>query len=275
MNLNNSLIRDIGSQKGCLNLNAEVTNTARAGKVKWVLFNPKTYATILYLLLSLPLGIIYFAVAITGLALSIGLTPIFIGIPLFFGVAKLLNGIVLFEQSMIRQILGLPAPSVSYSYHQQPETGQNWFMRMVRGFEGGLFIRNLLLVFLRFVTGIVFFVIMVTVISLGLGLIALPVVHIILMNEIQLDILENSLFSYFHIDWTYNQQYLLYVGVGLVLFWVALRVVNGLMQIQRRIMYVDEPYQQPSVPPMEEQIHASVQSRYYEYQEDHPSQGMM
>ncbi|AYB46947.1 sensor domain-containing protein [Paenibacillus lautus] len=253
----------------------EATAMSRAGKVNWVLFNPKTYATILYLLLSLPLGIIYFTVAITGLTLSIGLTPIFIGIPLFFGVAKLLNGIVIFEQSMIRQILGLPNPTVLYTYNHQTEAGQNWLKRMVSGFDGALFIRNLLLVLLRFVTGIVFFVIMVTVISLGLGLIALPVVHIILMNELQLDILENSLFSYFHIDWTYNQQYLLYVGLGLILFWVALRVVNGLMQILRRIMYVDEPYQQPSVPPMEAQIHAPVQSQYYEYLEDHPTQGMM
>ncbi|OAB47789.1 sensor domain-containing protein [Paenibacillus antarcticus] len=244
------------------------------GKVNWVLFNPKTYATILYFLLSLPLGIIYFTVAITGLALSIGLAPIFIGIPLFFGVAKLLNGIVNFEQSMIRQILGLPTPPVAYAYKQQSESGQNWLMRMVRGFDGGLFIRDLLLVLQRFVTGIVFFVIMVTVISLGLGFIALPVVHIILMNEMKLDILENTLFSYFHIDWTYNQQYMLYVGVGLMLFWNALRVVNGLMQIQRRIMYVDVPYQQPSVP-VAVQIHEADQSQYYEYQEDQPTQGMM
>ncbi|OBZ10737.1 hypothetical protein A8L34_19405 [Bacillus sp. FJAT-27264] len=244
------------------------------GKVNWVLFNPKTYATILYFLLSLPLGIIYLTVAITGVALSIALTPLFIGIPLFFGVAKLLDGIVKFEQSMIRQILGLPVQPASYATGQQSDAGQNWFMRMVRGFDGGLFIRNLLLVFLRFVTGIVFFVIMITVISLGLGFIALPAVHIILMNEMQLNILENSLFNYFHIDWTYNQQYLLYVGVGLVLFWIALRVVNGLMQIQRRIMYVDEAYQRPSVP-VETPIYDSVQSLYYEHQEDQSTQGLM
>lgn len=261
--------------KECLNMKAiETTAKEPTGKVSWVLFNPKTYVTILYLLLSLPLGIIYFTVAITGIALSIGLTPIFIGIPLFFGVAKLLHGIVNFEQNMIRQILGLPTSPVSYTNNQQSEAGRNWLMRMVRGFDGGLFIRNLLLIFQRFVTGIVFFVIMVTVISLGLGFIALPAVHIILMNELKLDILENTLFSYFHIDWTYNQQYMLYVGVGLVLFWIALRVVNGLMQIQRRIMYVDEPYQQPSVP-VEAPIHASVQSQYYEYQEDQSTQGMM
>lgn len=245
---------------------------ARAGKVNWVLFNPKTYATILYLILSLPLGIIYFTLAITGLALSVALTPIFIGIPLFFGVAKLLNGIVNFEQSMIRHILGMPVPPVSYLSHQQTEGGQNWLKRMARNFDSGQFIRNLLLLLLRLVTGIVFFVIMVAVISLGLGFIALPVVHIILMNEMKLDILENSLFTYFHIDWTYNQQYLLYVGVGVVLFWIALRIVNGLMQIQRRLMYVDESYQQQAAPPVEAHFHAPVQSYYDEFEGDHLTQ---
>ncbi|WP_054954814.1 sensor domain-containing protein [Paenibacillus dakarensis] len=254
---------------------AESSAAAQTGRVNWVLFNPKTYATILYLLLSLPLGIIYFTIAITGLALSIGLTPLFIGIPMFFGVAKLLGGMVNFEQNIIRQILGLPAP-VSYTNHRQSEAGQSWLKQMFAGFDGGLFIRNLLLVFQRFVTGIVFFIIMVTALSLGLGFIALPVVHIILMNELQIDILENSLFSYFHIDWTYNQQYLLYLGVGLVLFWAALRVVNGLMQIQRRILYVDEPYQQLSVP-VETQMHKAAQPEYeyYDYKEDQPAQGMM
>ncbi|CAM3552685.1 sensor domain-containing protein [Marinicrinis lubricantis] len=254
----------------------EATVKNPTGKVNWVVFNSITYASILYLILSLPLGIIYFTVAITGIALSIGLTPIFIGIPLFFGVAKLLNGIVNFEQSMIRQILGLPTVPAPYTYHPQHEAGKSWFMRMVRGFDGGLFIRDLILILLRFVTGIVFFVIMVTMLSLGLGLIALPVVHKILINEIQVDILEDSLFSYFEIDWSLNQQYLLYVGVGIVLFWVALRVVNGLMQIQRRIMYVDEPYQQtqPKVL-MRDPMQEPVQPQYDGHPMDEYAQGLL
>lgn len=252
-------------------MKAADTNTmARAGKVSWALFNPKTYATILYLLLSLPLGIIYLIVAVTGLALSIGLTPVFIGIPLFFGVAKMLDGMVKFEQSLIRHILGLPTPPASAPSQPQTEAGQNWLQRMVKGFDGELFFRNLMLVFLRFVTGIVFFAVMVTAISLGLGFIALPVVHIILMNEMQLDILENNLFQYFHIDWTYNQQYLLYVGFGLVLFLIALRVVNGLMQVQRRIMYVDESYLQPSPEPVETPFHGPAEPHYGEFRQEDP-----
>lgn len=247
--------------------------TAKMGKVSWVLFNPKTYATILYLLLSLPLGIIYLTLAITGLVLSVVLTPIFIGIPMFFGVAKLLQGIVNFEQGLIRHILGLPTPPASTPNHSQAEAGQNWFKRMVKGFDGGLFIRNVMLVLLRFVTGIVFFVVMVTALALGIGFIALPAVHIILMNEIQLDILENNLFHYFHINWSYNEQYLLYVGLGVVLFWIALRVVNGLMQVQRRIMYVDESYMQQPLPEAVEapQFHVPAESPYGgDFSEDQP-----
>lgn len=253
----------------------DAASIAQAGKVRWVLFNSKTYTTILYFLLSLPLGIVYLTVAVLGLALSVCLTPVFIGIPLFFGVAKLLNGIVHFEQSMIRQILGLPAPAAAAPSSPRPEAGENWFRRLVGSFDGTLFIRNLLLVILRFVTGIVFFAVMVTFLALGLGFISLPAVHIILMNELQLDILENSVFSYFHINWTYNQQYMLYAGLGLVLFWVALRVVNGLMQIQRRIMYVDELYQQPSVALMEVYQPVPAQVQNYEYPEVYPAQGML
>lgn len=92
------------------------------------------------------------------------------------------------------------------------------------------------------------------------------------MNEMKLDILENTLFTYFHIDWTYNQQYLLSEGIGLVLFWVALRVVNGLMQVQRRIMYVDEAYLQPTPEPAPTQIHAPVQPQYEEFLDEQPGQ---
>jgi hypothetical protein len=60
--------------------------------------------------------------------------------------------------------------------------------------------------------------------------------------------------------------------VGLFLFWVALRVVNGLMQVQRRMMYVDEAYLQPTSAPAPAQYHAPVQPQYEEYLEEQPAQ---
>ena len=235
------------------------TNSPPSGKVHWALFNPKTYATILYFLLSLPLGIVYVTLMITGIALSLALSPIFIGIPLFFGVAKLLAGIVSFEQDMIRHILGLPQPP-DLTAKNQPHESQKWFKRMVSSFDAQLFIRNVLLIFLKGIMGIVFFSIMVVCLAIGLALIALPVVHIILQKEFQLDILENGFFQYFNIDWTLNQQYMFYVGAGLILFWLALRIVNGLMSVNRRMMYVDEAYlqQHAGITVQEESLYLST-----------------
>ena len=234
-------------------MNTAATAAPPSSKVRWALFNSKTYATILYFLVSLPLSIVYVVLMITGIALSIALSPIFIGIPLFFGVAKLLEGIVKFEQSMIRHVLGLPQPPDTASNRVEPQEGLNWFMRMVRSFDAPLFIRNVLLIFLKLIAGIVFFTIMVASLAVGLALIALPVVHIVLQKEIGLDILENGFFQYFNIDWTLNQQYMCYVGVGLILFWMALRIVNGLMSVNRRLMYIDEAYLTPSPAGVEQQ----------------------
>jgi len=245
-------------------MKAVEADTMGSRKVQWLLFNSKTYAMILYLLLALPLGIIYFTVAVTGIALSIGLTPIFIGIPLFFVVAKLLNQIVKFEQGMIRQILGLPSPPSSYSYTQQHEAQQSMsmFKVMTRGFSGEIFIRDLLLILLKFVTGIVFFVVMVTFLSVGLALMFSPIVHIILLETIQIDIFENSLFSLLSIHWSYTQQYILYVALGAVISWAALHIVKGLMQIQGRMMMVEVDYQQQPPAPVGGPSYAADLSQY-------------
>lgn len=111
---------------------------------------------------------------------------LYIGIPPpFFEVSELLNGIVNFEQRMIKHILGLPAPSLRIPTINHLKLDGTRLCEGLKAFEGGIFIRNLLLVILR-----LFFAVMVTVITIGLGFIALPAFHIISMNEMKLDILE-------------------------------------------------------------------------------------
>ena len=83
--------------------------------------SPKTYQSILYFLISLPVTIVYFVFMVTGLALSIGLTPIFIGIPLFFAVAKGLDYIVKFEQELVRSLLDIPRSTEEHRSDMQKE----------------------------------------------------------------------------------------------------------------------------------------------------------
>lgn len=213
-------------------------------KVKWPVFNPKTYATILYFILSLPFSIINFTLMITGIVVSVALMPLFIGFPLFFIMAKFIDGMVKFEQGFIRQIVGHSNPIEPIGTPEQSsDAGSNWFMRMVHSFDGQLLIRNIMIILLKLVSSILFFSLAITFIATSLGLIAFPIVHVILLNEIQFDLLANSYLTYFIPEnWTNFEQYIVYVSAGVILFWLSMRIVNGLMGIQRKIMLVDEPY---------------------------------
>lgn len=199
--------------------------------------SPKTYRSILYFIISLPLTIVYFVFMVTGLALSIGLTPIFIGIPLFFAVAKGLDYIVRFEQELVRSLLDIPKPTEEQRPEVQKE-GAGFLQRMKFGFHGTDFARNIMLIMGRFVSSIVFFSLTVTVIATALSLITLPVLHQIFLQTMDLNILENSVFALFNIDWTLSQQYISYVVAGLVVAVIASWVIRMLMDVQRRMLFV-------------------------------------
>ncbi|QQZ59550.1 sensor domain-containing protein [Paenibacillus sonchi] len=199
--------------------------------------NPKVFRSIMYFIISVPLTIVYFVFMVTGLALSIGLTPVFIGIPLFFAVAKGMDYIVQFEQELVRSLLDIPEPSEEHRSNMQVE-GAGFMQRMKLGFHAGKFARNIMLIMGRFVSSIVFFSLMITVVAAALGLITLPVLHQVFLQTMDLNILENSVFALFQIDWTLSQQYISYVVAGFVVALIANWVIRKLMDIQRRMLFV-------------------------------------
>lgn len=63
-------------------------------------------------LTDLPVAIIAFVVTVTGVALSVGLVPLFLaGIPLFIAVGALARGMATFERKRMRLFLGLEIPA--------------------------------------------------------------------------------------------------------------------------------------------------------------------
>ncbi|WP_150268306.1 sensor domain-containing protein [Paenibacillus tepidiphilus] len=207
--------------------------------------SPKMYRSLLYFIISLPVTIIYFVFMVAGLTLSIGLTPVFIGIPLFFAVAKGMDYIVRFEQDLVRSLLDIPGRPEEYRVYTQVE-GAGFWQRMKLGFQAEQFVRNAMLILGRFVTSIVFFSLTLTLVAASLGLIALPVLHQIFLQTMDLNILENSVFALFHIDWTQTEQYIAYVVAGVVVGLIGNVAIRGLMDMQRRLLFVAydeaEPY---------------------------------
>ena len=84
--------------------------TSSIGKFFGVYADPRAYLSILYMLLALVTGTIYFTFAVTGLSMSIGLAILIIGVPfflLFVGATRL---VALAEGRLVETMLGTRMP---------------------------------------------------------------------------------------------------------------------------------------------------------------------
>ncbi|MCF7805392.1 MAG: sensor domain-containing protein [Candidatus Marinimicrobia bacterium] len=135
-----------------------------------VLGEGRTYLNLMYLILSFPLGLVYFVMLTVGISLGIGLLIIWIGIAILAGVLAAAWAATIFERYLTESLLGIrihrepPAPSRQSSPWERirshltnPET---W--------------KGLLFLGLKFPLGIASFVISITLVSIAGGLLAAP-----------------------------------------------------------------------------------------------------
>lgn len=80
------------------------------GKIFGVLFDPRTYGSIVYMLLALPLGIAYFTFVTVGLSLSLGLMILIIGIFVAIAFMAMTRGISVVEGFITGALLGAKIP---------------------------------------------------------------------------------------------------------------------------------------------------------------------
>ena len=84
--------------------------TSSIGRFFGVYADPRAYLSVLYMLLALVTGTIYFTFAVTGLSMSIGLAILIIGVPfflLFVGATRL---VALAEGRLVETMLGTRMP---------------------------------------------------------------------------------------------------------------------------------------------------------------------
>jgi len=141
------------------------------GRFFGVAADPRAYAALFYMLLSLATGIFYFVWAVTGVSLSIGLSILIFGIvfaALFFGTVRVL---ALVEGRIIEVMLGERMPR--RPPYQDRELG--WRQRVVAMFTDPRTWSTLLYMVLMLPLGIVYFTIAVTGISVSIAMVAAPV----------------------------------------------------------------------------------------------------
>jgi uncharacterized membrane protein len=141
------------------------------GRFFGVVADPYTYGALFYMLLSLATGIFYFTWVVTGVSLSVGLAVLIIGIPfaiLYFGSVRLLS---LVEGRIVEVMLGERMPRRPlYS-----ERGKPWLQRIWAMFTDPRTWSTQLYFLLMLPLGIAYFSIVVTLLSVSLAFIALPI----------------------------------------------------------------------------------------------------
>jgi len=145
------------------------------GRFFGVAADPRAYAALFYMLLSLATGIFYFVWAVTGISLSIGLSILIFGLAfavLFFGTVRVLS---LVEGRIIEVMLGERMP-------RRPvyaERGKPIMTRIKEMFTDPRTWSTLLYMMLMLPLGIVYFTMAVTGITASLALMVAPVALIL------------------------------------------------------------------------------------------------
>jgi uncharacterized membrane protein len=140
------------------------------GRFFGVVVDPRTYASLFYMLLALATGIFYFTWVVTGISLSLGLSVLIIGIPfaiLFFGSVHVLS---LVEGRLIEVMLGERMPRRPV-YRERQDT---LLKRIAALFTDPRMWSSMLYMVLMLPLGTVYFTVAVTLLSVSLSFIAAP-----------------------------------------------------------------------------------------------------
>lgn len=130
-----------------------------------------------FLLLSLPLGIIYFTLIVVGLCLSLGTLVIWIGLPILFATLGLARGLGAVERQMISQLVNIPFPKPAPIY-EAPQK-RTFFHKFGRLLRDPLSWTSALYMFIKLPLGIISFTITVVMFCLSLAFTLAPVAYLI------------------------------------------------------------------------------------------------
>lgn len=139
---------------------------------------PKSSLTgnIVFFLLALFMGIVYFTVTLTCFLLGVGTLVIWIGLPVLFATLYMVHGMAALERTMVSNLLGMPHPDQPYG--RAPERG---FLRRF-----GSLLRDpytwtsmIYMLFIKLPLGIFSFTLVVTLLVSSVSMIFLPLVYLV------------------------------------------------------------------------------------------------
>lgn len=131
----------------------------------------KVWTSLVYMILSLATGIVYFTIVVTGLSLTVGMLVLIVGVPLFMLLLATVRGLALMEGRLVEALLGTRMPRRGRS--TPPNLG--FWNRLIWWLKDGHTWASMAYMLLMLPLGIIYFTIAVTGLSVSLSLVTAPI----------------------------------------------------------------------------------------------------
>ena len=211
-----------------INFNETISNQKRGSllvRFFRVYTDRRTWGSLIFLMLTFLTGIFYFVWAVTGIALSVGLMILIIGIPFTILFLLSIQGLAWSDGFLVESLLGVKIPH-DLPFAQPELNWRNRFLSLVNDKSSWFF---LLYMLLQLPLGIFYFTINFTLLALSAALMLVPVVHWLeVLNQVDGIVMNNisstwfSGFQIFGIQVKENGTFLL--GAP---FWILLLISLG------------------------------------------------
>lgn len=189
------------------------------GRFFGVYVDPRAWGALFYMLIAFVTGIFYFTWAVTGVSLSLSLMILIFGLPVALLFLISIRGLALLEGRLVEALLGIRMPRRPLFTHQ----GMKWLERLKALLVDRQTWMMLIYMVLQFILGIVYFVVIVMVLSFSLAFIALPILQETLhMGAVVID--DTRIFMP---SWSYP----LFVLGGFLLWTTFMNIARGVGQL--------------------------------------------
>lgn len=135
--------------------------------------DPRAWGALLYMLIAFVTGIIYFTWAVTGLSLSVTLSIFIFGLPFLFFFLHSVRSLTLLEGRLVEALLGMRMPRRARFSSQNVK----WLERLKMLVTDKYNWKMLFYMFCQLPFGTLYFVLIVTLVSLSLSFMVSPIIE--------------------------------------------------------------------------------------------------
>lgn len=182
------------------------------------LTHPQTFLNLLYLLLSFPLGLIYFVFLVVGISTGVGTLIVWVGAFVLLGTFLGVKGLTAFERKLTGVLLRTSIPSRNISTPFQPNVNRTVFEKARALMISRESWAGVVYLLVKFPLGVASFVLTVTLISVSLGLTVSPIAAMIPPLDMEIG------------SWSINTPYEAapFAIAGILLMFISFHILNGM-----------------------------------------------